>query len=145
MIDLKALRDEFSTLHSAEEALIKKAHDEKRDFSAEEKTESENRFKRMDQIKAIADQQKKLAAQSFAAGDDNVELPTEPAGREQQQQVEINVRDRFDVKQVKRKDFARAFTEAVQGMSLATLTFIATEISKLSGMTADEKKVAVAK
>lgn len=120
-MDLKQLRDEFATLHKSGEELVAKVATEERDFTVEEKAESDKQFARMAEIKSVLDKQAKLAEYAFAAKS-NVELPTEPS----KEPVEIRVSDRFDAKKLDRKEFAKHVNEWIRSGNLdnrfATIT-----------------------
>lgn len=64
--DAKTLREEFATLHTASNDLVKKVADEKRAFSGEEKEANEKRFSRMSEIRGLIDQHKQLAEMKLA-------------------------------------------------------------------------------
>src|SRR5439155_17754650 len=79
IMDTKALREEFATLHTEAGKVLTAAATEKRDLTAEEKEANTKRFARMDSIKAQVDEAKKLAEYALINGD--AELPTQPAGK----------------------------------------------------------------
>jgi len=113
MLDLKVLREEYTNLHQSAETLIKKVADEKREMSTDEVAENDKQFKRMTEIKSVMDRQAKLAEHAYSekkaeASISTVELPSEPAGKED---VEIKVRERFDRKNFDRKEFDSAVNE----------------------------------
>lgn len=110
-IEIKPLREELSALHAAGEKLVEKAASEKRDFTVEEKAESDKQFARMTEIKSVLDRQAKLAEYAFSQKAENVELPSEPEGRKEAEAVEITVRDRFDAKNFDRKQFAKSVAD----------------------------------
>ena len=73
--------EEFGSLHKACNDLLSLIATEKqadgsigRDFKGEEKTQQEARFKRMDQIKALSEQEVKLAGYQFAQKQNETEL-----------------------------------------------------------------------
>lgn len=108
-IEIKPLREELAALHSAGESLVAKVSSEKRDFTAEEKVESDKQFARMTEIKSVLDKQAKLAEFAFNEKSDRIELPSEPAGRKERDSVEIKITDRFDSKNIDRQEFNQSF------------------------------------
>ena len=112
-MDITALRTEFADLQAKETALIDKAATEKRDFSAEEKTESDARIGRMKTIKTTFEKQKELAGLAFGDPESpNVERPSTPSDKGDANRPEIQVRDLFDDKKRVRRD---AFGKAMKG------------------------------
>lgn len=94
MLNTKPLREEFSRLHDEGRAVIEKAATESRELTDDEKNENENRFKRMNTIKAQLEDDAKFAGLALTAapngggtGDEkipgHVELPGEAPGREE--------------------------------------------------------------
>lgn len=80
-LEVKKLRAEFSTLKTEAEALFTKRTTDNREYTAEEKTEQEKRFARMEAIKTLIDEDAKFAALALADG--KVELTKEPEGKEE--------------------------------------------------------------
>lgn len=78
-MDTKALRDEFAQVQHDAQALITLTATEKRAYTAAEKTANEQRYARLDQIKALFDEERRFAALALEKG--TVELPAEPQGR----------------------------------------------------------------
>jgi HK97 family phage major capsid protein len=97
-MDTKTLREELAALHTSAETLVSKAADEKRDFTDAEKADSDKQFARMTEIKSVLDRSAKLAEFSFSQKADNVELPSEPAGKAERDAIEIRVGTTFDRK-----------------------------------------------
>ena len=139
MLDIKTLRAEFTTLQAEAQKQLDTVAAAKRDFTPEEKTAADKSFTRMTQIKDALDQQKKLAEHSFAAAKDadaggtadpaaaeKIETAKEPPGKAEKENVEISVRDNFDIKKVNRLEFARALNQwAITGkvpQKFATIT-----------------------
>ena len=60
-----ALDIEFTDLHTKATTLVEKIATEKRDFTAEEKTENDAQTKRLNEIKTVLDSHKKLAGMAF--------------------------------------------------------------------------------
>jgi HK97 family phage major capsid protein len=110
MLDLKPIRDEFAVLNAQAETLLAKAVSEKRDLTSDENAEKDKTFARMSEIKNVLENSAKLAEYAFASKQ-NVELPSEPAGREEKEAVEIKVGKTYDRRPVSdRKEFGRAVT-----------------------------------
>ncbi len=86
-MDIKALREEFTSLHGQSNALLESAGKAKRDLTPEEKEENCKRFGRMDEIKSQVDDAQRLAtvAAEFAMAhpehSGNVQLPATPPGK----------------------------------------------------------------
>src|SRR3954467_2913289 len=80
MLDTKALREEFATLHADAGKVLTAAGEAKRELTAEEKEANTTRFARMDAIKAQVDDAKRLAEFSVINGD--ATLPTQPKGKD---------------------------------------------------------------
>lgn len=78
---IKALREEFASLHTAAGQILTKAATEKRDLTGEEKTSNDARYARMDAIKAQIDALTKHASYALANGD--AVTPELPAGKQQ--------------------------------------------------------------
>ena len=81
---IKTLREEFAAKKAEAEAVVKKAVDESRDLSAEEKTANDARFARCDAIKKIIDERTRFASLAIAGDPDasgEVETPAEPPGK----------------------------------------------------------------
>lgn len=66
---LKALREEYATLHKAAGDLLTACATAKREQTADEKTAQAARYSRMDAIRAQLDEHKKFAAMALDAGD----------------------------------------------------------------------------
>jgi HK97 family phage major capsid protein len=105
-LDITALRTEFTDLHTKATTLVEKIATEKRDFTAEEKTENDAQTKRLNEIKTVLDSHKKLAGMAFIA--DNVEKPNTPPNKEDFNRADIVVGETFDKKPVKRDEFRKA-------------------------------------
>jgi HK97 family phage major capsid protein len=93
-MDLKTLREEFATLHGQCNAAIETAAKAGKPLAGDDKQEYDRRIARLDEIKALVDQHKQLAAYAFSAGD--VNEPASPQGRQ-----EFDANNRPDGKPVK--------------------------------------------
>lgn len=101
-INLKALREEFSTLHTEATGIIEKAAEDNRELSDDEKAENEKRFSRMRVIKATVDDDAKFAGLVLAgAAEGTVTKPRDPEGRQE-----------FDNADPERQQFAKREGEA---------------------------------
>lgn len=78
-MDVKALREEFSKLHTDAETVITTAAKDKRELTAEEKEANTKRFARMDEIQSQVNDAKRLAEYSVMNG--AAELPAQPKGK----------------------------------------------------------------
>ena len=96
-MDITPLREELASLHDAGEKLVNLAATEKRDFSEAEKADFDKQIARANEVKNLLDRQSQLAAFAFSSNQ-NIELPTEPAGREEQEALESRVGKTFDRK-----------------------------------------------
>jgi hypothetical protein len=79
VLDRNALKDEFGQCHKDNGDLFAKAAAEKRELTAEEKTQRDARFARMDSIKALVDDHDRNAALAFSKG--NADTGTQPGGK----------------------------------------------------------------
>ena len=77
-MDIKALREEFATIHTEANGLLTKAATEKRELTAEETTANKARFARMDLIQSQVEDAKRLAAYSVQNG--TAEFTKQPIG-----------------------------------------------------------------
>jgi HK97 family phage major capsid protein len=107
MDNINKLREEFSTLHTAATAVVEKAAAEDREITADEQAENAKRFERMDKIKSVMDQSKKLAEYAFAKNE--VVTAKEPEGRKEYE-AEIKISDRFDAGNIDKERFSKAVT-----------------------------------
>lgn len=85
MLNIPALRDEFSRLHTEATGVIDAAAAESRELSDEEKAANETRFSRLQAIKSQIDESAKFAGLAIEGAPEakgNVTLPKDPAGRE---------------------------------------------------------------
>jgi len=78
-VDIAALREEFNQLKKQNCDLLTAVATAKRKFTAEETQQKEARFARMDEIKALLDDAKRLAETTYAEG--NAQLAADPAQR----------------------------------------------------------------
>jgi len=78
-MDIAALREEFNQLKNDNGKLLTEVATAKRKFTAEETATKENRFARMDEIKALLDDAKRLAETTYAQG--QAQLPADVARR----------------------------------------------------------------
>jgi HK97 family phage major capsid protein len=88
MLDLKALREEFTKLHGETEALVKKAADEKRDPTADEQKVLDANFAALDRLKKTEERFTKLASTAFASKEPTVDSGSVIPGKEQADMLE---------------------------------------------------------
>jgi HK97 family phage major capsid protein len=93
-MDLKALREEFSSLHADAGKVLTLAAGEKRELTADEQKANADRFSRMTVIQAQVDAAKKLAEFSVMNGD--AVLPTTPPGKPEFDQERLPAQVKFD-------------------------------------------------
>jgi HK97 family phage major capsid protein len=108
--NISKLREEFSSLHTAATAVIEKAVNESREVTAEEQAENAKRFDRMDKIKSVMDQSKRLAEYAFNKSE--VKLPAEPEGKAvYEAEIKVSDRFKFDAKNTEHREmFGKAMT-----------------------------------
>lgn len=88
-MDLSNLKQEFAKLHNEVSQTLEVASKESRNLSSEEKEQNDRKFARMDEIKSMIDNVKRLAQSKIETGDiENFSAKT----------VEFNKTEKFDAK-----------------------------------------------
>lgn len=113
-MDIKALRNEFAELCAQNQALLVAVTEAKRDFTNDEKSQRDQKYARMDAIKAQLVEAERLATYALTAGEAQTPAPITLPGKE----------TTFSVDQVKRdlNLFARTgrVSASIQGANFGT-------------------------